>query len=157
MSIDVSLQVRRALLAGIAVVVGLFIASPLEAADLAGQLVDKAKIIAALTIFAFVACQIGFVYGFAKLIGLPGGVFTSIMAGFFGLISAVIIALPVALVAFFVPQTVASILMTGAGMVGGGFGVKLAFGTDFNHGVLVYLLAVTATTLGVVVTLFIIF
>ena len=148
---------RRAILLSVALLAALAAAAPAEAAGLADQLIDKAKVTFALMVLIFVACQIGFVFGFAKLIGLPGGVFTSIMAGFFGLISAVVIALPVALLAAFLPQAIASVLMTGVGMVGGGFGVKLAFGTDFNRGVLVYLLAVTATTMAMVAALFVIF
>jgi hypothetical protein len=149
--------IRRSVLLALLVVVFAGWAAPADAAGLTGQLVDKAKLAVALLILVFVACQIGFVYGFAKLIGLPGGVFTSIMAGVFGLIAAVVIALPVALASLFLPQAVASVMMTGVGMVGGGFGVKLAFGTEFNKGLLVYLLAVTTTTVVLVAALFVIF
>ena len=132
--------VRRVILLAMAFCV---VAGPVAASDLGDQLVQKFMFTGLVLLVVLVIGSVAFVFAFARLLGLEGGVLAAFLAVLLGSVTAVAIGIVATLTLFFLPRELLPAVGLGAGMVGGGLGVKVLFKTTLPHGMLVYLLATT--------------
>ena len=132
--------VRRAVVLAVVLIVW---AGPAAANDLADQLLQKFLVTGLVLLAVLVIGSVAFVFAFARLIGLEGGILAAFLAVLLGSVTAVGISVVATLTLFFLPRELLPAVGVGAGMLGGGVGVKALFKTTMAHGMLVYLLAIT--------------
>ncbi|HSL19335.1 MAG TPA: hypothetical protein VLB51_15630 [Methylomirabilota bacterium] len=92
-------------------------------------------------------CQALFVLAFARILGLAGGFGSAVIAVGLGGIVVVVFTVMIALFGFFLPQIVLGAMVTALPFLCGALGVKWAFGTDLGHGLVVFLLSLSAASL----------
>jgi hypothetical protein len=116
---------------------------PAAANDLAEQLLQKFMVTGLVAFAVLVVGSVAFVFAFARLLGLEGGVLAAFLAVLLGSVTAIAIGIVAMLLLFFLPRELLPAVGVAAGMIGGGVGVKVLFKTTLAHGMLVYLLATT--------------
>ena len=132
-------------------------AAPAEAQGFQHVLMSKLKSILTMTIASYLLCLFLFIFFFARLLGLDGGAVSALLALMLGLVLSVAAAIPFAFIAWLLPQIVIYLLGTAIGFVCGGFAIKWLFSTDLGHGVLVHVLASTASLAVMSVVLILVF
>jgi len=145
-----------ALVAGVAVL-ALGTAAVAEAADptaavwraLSGRIVFWALLM--------LLCQAIFVLAYSRLLGLGGGFGSAVIAVALGGIVVVVLSFLIAVFGFFLPQFALGGLMMILPFLSGAIGVKWAFGTDVGHGLVVFLMSLSTSTLVAMVYLLMVF
>jgi hypothetical protein len=120
-------------------------AHPVAAQGWEDMVWSRVKSLLVLSGLAFVLSQGVAIYLFASLLRLEGGFVAALLALVLSVVLSVVAAIPVAVVAAFMPVLISQLLVTAGSFAAGGLAVKWTFSTSFGHGVLVYVLASTAT------------
>jgi hypothetical protein len=120
-------------------------AEPAAAQEWAQVLWSKAKSLMVLGVFAFIICQTAAILLFARVLSLEGGVVAALLALIVAVALSVAAAIPVSVVAALMPAFVSQLIISAASFACGGLAVKWLFKASFGLGVLVYVMASTAT------------
>jgi hypothetical protein len=126
-------------------IVAVLWAQPVTAQGWETVLWSKLKSMIFLSLFVFVVCQSLAIFGFARAIGLEGGIGAAFLALIVGFLLSLVAAIPTALVAAVMPMMVSQLIVTASSFACGGLAIMWIFKTDFGHGVLVNILATTTT------------